>query len=1013
MKGIKIKLNKMDIKKEKGITLTALVITIIILLILAGAAINLTIGNDGIFTRTIEATDRYKAEEIIEKMQIIKANTIIDDKGKFNIDDFFNNLVEEGIVGDREEIIDNGDGSHTITTDEGYIIDIIEKDEGKDVEIEYVGKGEKVGPRIKEIHVKNKTTSTIEIEVEASNVNGAKYTYSYKKEDEEEYKEAATKIAENTYKYENLEANKIYNIKVEVENRGIKKEKVINVLTGALPEGAISIGEVVWENGKAKVEVSINEEIEGNLRLEYKINEEGTWIEIQDEGIIENLEHNQTVYVRLTDGTNETEYLSTKIEDNIAPEVSISLGTITSNSIQVQVTAQDNETGLLDTNTYEYYLDNASQIKSNDNTHTFSNLLDGREYTLKVVVTDKAGNSNEAEIKGTTEEVTSGLVEGAITFTELTWSNGTASIKISTNTSYQIEYQKNGTTGTWTKIENGGTISSISNNTTIYARLTDGINSGEYATASVKDTTKPTVSISLGTITSNSIQVTVSASDGQTGLVTSNTYEYFLNGTSKGKSTSNSYTYSNLADGTKYTLKVKVQDKAGNSNEASIDATTSTVPSGTVSGAITFTEPTWSNGTASIKVSTNTSYQIEYQKNSTTGTWTKIANNGTISGLNHNDTVYARLTDGANAGGYASTSIKDTIAPTVSISTSGLTYNSVKLTVTAVDNQSGLADSGRYTYYLNSVQKASNNTNYYDFTGLTANTSYTLKVVVKDKAGLTTTKEVAITTAELPGDNANTVASNPSTYYGAEVTGYTCTNSAAVSKWRIFYADSTNIYLIADDYIASQYAPNSAGGHAINKSGTYGVYFFDVYEDYSGSAWINTNSKGKKWLSQFLNNHGTSTNTNIRAVAYMMDTNIWSTFAGTKAEYAMGGPTLELFCASYKQTHPSKYVDYRATSSAGYDIKLNTESMYSQMANGLPQDDFNQIYIKSEDSKAGGMWIASPAFDGPPSALYVAYDRGSIGRKGYNNSGQGFRPIVCLKSDVRLKKTSEGVYAIQ
>src|SRR5699024_12642434 len=106
------------------------------LLILSGVAINLTIGEEGIFTRAIEATDRYKAEEIIEKMQIIKANTAIDGKGKFNIDDFFNNLVEEGIEGDREEIIDNGDESYTITTEEGYVIDIIEKDEGKDVEIE-------------------------------------------------------------------------------------------------------------------------------------------------------------------------------------------------------------------------------------------------------------------------------------------------------------------------------------------------------------------------------------------------------------------------------------------------------------------------------------------------------------------------------------------------------------------------------------------------------------------------------------------------------------------------------------------------------------------------------------------------------------------------------------------------------------------------------------------------------------------------------------------------------------
>ena len=185
-------------REEKGITLVALVVTIIILLILVGVAIYLILGDDGIFKRIQDATDRYKAEEIIEEMQIIKANTAIDNKGKFNKDDFFDNLVEEGIVGDREEIIDNGDGSYTITTEEGYVIDIIEKDEGKDVEIEYVGKGEKVGPRIKEIHVRNKTTNAIEIEVEASNANGAKYTYSYKKEDEEEYHISKEKAEENT-----------------------------------------------------------------------------------------------------------------------------------------------------------------------------------------------------------------------------------------------------------------------------------------------------------------------------------------------------------------------------------------------------------------------------------------------------------------------------------------------------------------------------------------------------------------------------------------------------------------------------------------------------------------------------------------------------------------------------------------------------------------------------------------------------------------------------------------------
>ena len=763
-------------REEKGITLVALAVTIIVLLILSGTAINLTLGEDGIFRKAIESADRYKAEAIKEQIEMIKVNTVIDNNGEFNIDDFFDNLVEEGIVGGREEIIDNGDGSHTITTDEGYVIDIIEKDDGKDVEIEYVGKGEAVGPRIKEIIVKSKTTSTIEIEVETINGKGAKYTYSYRKNGEGEYIEAEKEIEENKYTFEGLEANKLYDIKVGVENRGIKVNKEISVYTGELPEGAITIGEVEWKEGKAEVVVNINKEIEGNLRLEYKINEEGIWTEIQDGEKIENLEHNQTVYVRLTDGTNETEYLSTKIEDNIAPEVSISLGTITSSSIAVTVTASDSQTGLADTNTYEYFLNGASKGKSTSNTYTFSNLSKGT-YTLKVKVQDKAGNEKEAEVQGTTETVTSGLEEGAITFTNPVWSGGTASIKVSTNTSYQIEYQKNGTTGSWIAIESGETISGLAHNTTVYARLTDGINAGEYASTSIKDTTAPTVSIKTGIITSSSIAVTVTASDSQTGLADTNTYEYFLNGTSQGKSTSNTHTFSNLSKGT-YTLKVKVQDKAGNSKEAQVEGTTQTVTSGTTTGAITFTSPTWSRGTASIKVSTNTSYQIEYQKNGTTGSWTKIASGGTISGLSHNQAVYARLTDGINAGEYASTSIKDTIAPTVNIKTGTITSSSIAVTVTASDSQTGLADTNTYEYFLNGTSQGKSTSNTHTFSNLSKGT-YTLKVKVQDKAGNSKEAQVEGTTQTVTsGTTTGAITFTSPTWSGGKASIKVSTNTS-------------------------------------------------------------------------------------------------------------------------------------------------------------------------------------------------------------------------------------------
>ena len=51
---------KVEKLKEKGITLIALVVTIIILLILAGVTLNMAISGDGLFSRARNAADKYK-----------------------------------------------------------------------------------------------------------------------------------------------------------------------------------------------------------------------------------------------------------------------------------------------------------------------------------------------------------------------------------------------------------------------------------------------------------------------------------------------------------------------------------------------------------------------------------------------------------------------------------------------------------------------------------------------------------------------------------------------------------------------------------------------------------------------------------------------------------------------------------------------------------------------------------------------------------------------------------------
>lgn len=74
------------IKNTRGITLIALVVTIIVLLILAGIAISLTIGNNGLFAR---AKDVQIKTDIEETRELIKLEIMgeIDERGNYtNVD---------------------------------------------------------------------------------------------------------------------------------------------------------------------------------------------------------------------------------------------------------------------------------------------------------------------------------------------------------------------------------------------------------------------------------------------------------------------------------------------------------------------------------------------------------------------------------------------------------------------------------------------------------------------------------------------------------------------------------------------------------------------------------------------------------------------------------------------------------------------------------------------------------------------------------------------------------------
>ena len=279
------------------------------------------------------------------------------------------------------------------------------------------------------------------------------------------------------------------------------------------------------------------------------------------------------------------------------------------------------------------------------------------------------------------------------------------------------------------------------------------------------------------------------------------------------------------------------------------------------------------------------------------------------------------------------------------------------------------------------------------------------------------TKTCAISIVE-PVTNATTISKDAVTYYGALVENYNVTYDAtegASNAWRIFYSDGTNIYLIADDYIHYDYAPYKTTTNKIYKNSTdYRLSFNNVYKDYTGSSSINSGFAGK-WLSSYWKNNSESTNTNIRAVAYMLDTSIWNTrFRNSEyADYAIGGPTLEMYCASYKDTHPTKYIECEAESNTtGYKVKWNSDSTYSKAISGLAtSNDCNNIYIKSDTAKALAMWLASPSASFANNVMN-AYCAGNVGNNYYSNDYPGLRPLVCLSSDIQLKKLDNGNYRI-
>ena len=202
----------------------------------------------------------------------------------------------------------------------------------------------------------------------------------------------------------------------------------------------------------------------------------------------------------------------------------------------------------------------------------------------------------------------------------------------------------------------------------------------------------------------------------------------------------NTYLFTNLESKVKYTIKVELVM----SGEI-VDTKEETVILGLLeSGNLEFGEVTWNSGKASITVSTTTNKQIQYMivpEGSGLTNWIDISNNGSISNIPNGALVSARLWDGKNASEEISRTIVDKTAPIITkCEVIETTYNSIAVQVEAEDNESGIASTDAYKFYLNDEieERGISTDGRYKFDGLTTSEteiSYKVKVEIYDNAG--------------------------------------------------------------------------------------------------------------------------------------------------------------------------------------------------------------------------------------------------------------------------------------
>ena len=234
------------------------------------------------------------------------------------------------------------------------------------------------------------------------------------------------------------------------------------------------------------------------------------------------------------------------------------------------------------------------------------------------------------------------------------------------------------------------------------------------------------------------------------------------------------------------------------------------------------------------------------------------------------------------------------------------------------------------------------------------------------------------------------IRANPQAYYGKKVTNYKASDSDT-NTYRIFYVDKDNYF----------------------KDGYNTIY---LKADFSGSVSCSTSYDASQTLIKKMNplwatkgntvaaKTTTISNQNEQAAAWLCDPSKWTAYCDTdKANYAIGGPSVEMYVKSYNQTHGDDALgcQYQTNATPGYGYKvkdtIQDDGWYTNSDTLDYSMTYKSMYCGENGRRTGNWWLASPSayFSDNVCCVYGDFARLSSNNYYYH---YGVSPLVSLKS---------------